>query len=70
MGDYRFLVAVMSEECAMCDGPITQGKPFYYEADSRKRYCRKCGRAIRIWGFDEAAVRRLVGVDADQYFKD
>ncbi len=70
MGDYRFLVAVMSETCAMCNGPVVQGKPMYYEAESRKRLCRKCGRAVKIHGEEKALMLRLLGHDVDHLFKE
>lgn len=71
MGDYRFLTAIMTEKCVMCNSEISVGKPFYIEIGQHKKYCRTCGRVIRVTGDEtKATLCRFLGQTADNQFVD
>ena len=70
MGDYRYLVAIMPEKCAMCRTEVSTGKPIYVEIGKHDKFCRTCGRVIRVHGEEMALMVRLSGKDVDHLFKD
>jgi NAD-dependent SIR2 family protein deacetylase len=61
MLEFKWLTAVINEQCVMCHRSVKAGDGFYFEVSNRAIYCRECGRDIRKNGFEQAMIGRTFG---------
>lgn len=66
--EFKWIGAVVGETCHWCRREIPQGRFFYFEVVARRTFCRECGRAIRMLGYD-AAARALSPDPYDKVFR-